>query len=79
MKTRETMKKLYISNYVENYNIQLANTIFTEKNCQSWIELSAMNDYDDRKKEINNKADALMYGIIDSKKRTDKIKKDLGW
>lgn len=74
MKTRESKKAMYISNYMEMYKIELAGTIFTEEGQEAWIELAAMNAWENRKKDVENKADALMYGIIDSKARAMKTR-----
>lgn len=72
--TRESKKAMYIQNYMEMYKIELAGTIFTEEGQEARIELAASNAWNDRKKDIENKADALMWGIIDAKARCNKTR-----
>lgn len=75
MKTRESKKAIYISKYIEIYKKELAGTIWTDEGSDQWIKIAAMNEWEDRKKDVENKADALMYGIIDAKTRTEKTRK----
>lgn len=72
---RETKKSLYISTYITVYKIGLAGTIWTDEGSEQWIELAAINAWDDRKKDVENKADAIMYGRIDAKTETERVKK----
>lgn len=52
-------------------------TIFVEPGQERWIELYAMNKWDERKKETENKADAAWYGIRDAKAQANRDKEAL--
>ena len=74
MKTRETNKKTYISKFIEIFKNELAGTIWTEEGQEIWMETHAICEWERRKKDVENKADALMYGLIDAKKYCIKIR-----
>lgn len=76
MKTRETNKKLYMSNYQKIFITEMAGTIWTEPGQEMWIEEYSYCGWMKRKAEIENKADALMFGILDAKAYSNKIREE---
>lgn len=77
MKTRESKKQMYICNFTEEFNKILENTIFTEEGQEMWTKLKAENAYQNRKNDIENKADALMYGTLDGRNEANRINEKL--
>lgn len=77
MKTMETNKKAYMSNYQEVFKMEMVGTIWTEPGQEMWIEEYSYCGWMKRKSDIESKADALMYGIIDAKSYCNKIREEV--
>jgi len=77
MKTRETNKKLYMSNYQEIFKSEMAGTIWTEQRQEMWIKEYSYCGWIERKQDIKSKADARMYGILDAKAYCNKIREEI--
>ena len=76
MKTRESKKAAYCSNFMEVFKKEMANTIWTEQGQEMWIEEYAYTHYLKRRNDIESKADALMFGIIDANAYVREIKEE---
>lgn len=63
-----------MSNYQEMFKQEMAGTIWVEEGQEMWIEEYAYSGWMKRKADIENKADALMYGILDGKAYANKIR-----